>query len=116
MTTQAPQATDETDRVVPFRPRGRIPVRLPSDNATPKWTQGDSRPPVEDIAKFQHTADDDDYRQRMTMNVLALAACIGLALAGIWLANAIAQMRKNQDCVLSGRPGCTHVDVPLRQP
>jgi hypothetical protein len=27
----------------------------------------------------------------------------------------MAHMRKNQDCVLIGRPGCTPVDVPPRQ-
>jgi hypothetical protein len=116
MTTQAPQARDGTDRVVPFRPRARIPGRLPHDDAIAKWTRGDTRPAVEDIVKFHQRAGDDDYRQRMIMNVLALAACIVLALIGIWLANAIAQMRKDQDCVLSGRPSCTRLDVPLRRP
>jgi hypothetical protein len=33
-------------------------------------------------------------------------------VAGVWLANAIVDMRKNQDCVLTGRRGCTPVEVP----
>jgi hypothetical protein len=30
--------------------------------------------------------------------------------AGLWIANTMASMRKNQDCVLSGRSGCTPVE------
>ena len=49
------------------------------------------------------------------MNVLAFIVCLLLAGAGMWLANKIAEMRTNQDCVLSGRLGCTPVDVPRRE-
>jgi hypothetical protein len=35
---------------------------------------------------------------------------LALMGAGLWLADTMARMRKNQDCVLSGRSGCTHVD------
>jgi hypothetical protein len=34
-----------------------------------------------------------------------------LALAGVWLAIQIADLRKNQDCVLSGRRDCAPIDV-----
>jgi len=33
-------------------------------------------------------------------------------IAGVWMADKIAEMRKNQDCVLSGRRNCTPIDVP----
>jgi len=33
---------------------------------------------------------------------------------GVWLATKRAQMRKDQDCVLSRRRGCTPVEVPVR--
>jgi len=39
----------------------------------------------------------------MVVNLAALAFTIVLALAGVWLAMQIADMRKNQDCLLSGR-------------
>jgi hypothetical protein len=45
------------------------------------------------------------------MNVIAFIFVTALIAAGVWLANTMAQMRKNQDCVLSGRRGCTPVDV-----
>jgi hypothetical protein len=38
-----------------------------------------------------------------------VVALIGVAL---WLADSIATMRRNQDCVLSGRAGCTQVEAP----
>jgi hypothetical protein len=36
---------------------------------------------------------------------------VALAAAGVWLAIQIAEMRRNQDCVLSGRRNCTPVDI-----
>ncbi|MEP7030294.1 MAG: hypothetical protein ABI830_05105 [Pseudolabrys sp.] len=68
--------------------------------------------PVEDLTKYEHIETPDDYRHRMIVNVAALAFIIALVGAGIWIADTMAQMRKNQDCVLSGRRGCSPVDVP----
>ena len=48
------------------------------------------------------------------MNLLGLAVTVILVVTGIWIADVMAHMRKDQDCVLVGRPGCTHVDVPLK--
>jgi len=67
--------------------------------------------PVEGLAKYQRSEGPDDYRHRMIVNVAAFAFVIGLIGAGLWLADTMAQMRKNQDCVLSGRRGCTPVEV-----
>jgi hypothetical protein len=89
--------------VLKFRPRGSTftrPLSPPS--------------PVEDLSKFEPHDEPDDYRHRMLMNLAALAATTFLVVAGIWIANTMAQMRKNQDCVLTGRRGCTPVDVPLK--
>jgi len=52
----------------------------------------------------------------MINNGLAFAACAVLALIGIWLATTIADMRRNQDCVLSGRRNCAQVNVPPADP
>jgi hypothetical protein len=38
----------------------------------------------------------------MIVNLAALAFTVALAVAGVWLAIQIADMRKNQDCLLSG--------------
>jgi len=48
----------------------------------------------------------------MIVNVAAFLAVATLIGVGIWLADTMATMRKNQDCVLSGRRGCTPVEAP----
>jgi hypothetical protein len=90
-------SSDSERRVVGFRRRTvRMPVAGP--------------PPVEDLTKFERGGD-DDYRHRMMVNVAALVFVVALIGAGIWLADTMARMRKDQDCVLSGRRGCTPVEV-----
>jgi hypothetical protein len=65
---------------------------------------------VADLAKYERTETPDDYRHRMIVNVFAFVFVAALIGAGIWLADTMAAMRKNQDCVLSGRRGCTPVE------
>jgi hypothetical protein len=98
-----PSPTEPERRVLPFRPRSGLFVR------------GSAPPPVEDLGKYEHGSPEshDDYRHRMTMNVLAAAVVIVLILGGIWIADTMARMRKNQDCVLTGRSGCTPVSAPV---
>jgi hypothetical protein len=48
----------------------------------------------------------------MTMNLLGLAITAILVAVGVWLAVSIAEMRKNQDCVLQGRPNCAKLNIP----
>jgi len=90
--------SDNGPRVVSFR-RGSAKARPP----TP--------PAIDDLAKYERTEGADDYRHRMIVNVTAFVFVIGLIGAGIWLADTMAAMRKNQDCVLSGRRGCSPVEV-----
>ena len=51
----------------------------------------------------------------MIVNALAFIFVAVLIGAGLWLADTMASMRKNQDCVLSGRPGCTPVEFDRRR-
>lgn len=81
-------------RVLPFRSR----------------TRTSAPPPVAGLDKYQRTEDGDDYRHRMLVNVAALVVVLLLMAAGYWLADSMARMRKGQDCVLSGRAGCTPVE------
>jgi hypothetical protein len=67
-------------------------------------------PSPDDLAKYQHTGADDDYRHRMLVNGVAFVFIVLLIGAGLWIADTMAQMRKNQDCVLSGRRGCSPVE------
>ncbi len=101
MASDNPSPNETERRVLRFRRGGQHGASGPVS----------SPPPVEDLGKYERTGDTDDYRHRMITNVAAFVFIIGLIWAGVWLANTMAQMRKNQDCVLSGRRGCTPVDV-----
>jgi len=48
----------------------------------------------------------------MTMNLLGLLVTILLIVAGLWLADKIAELRKDQDCYLIGRRNCAPIEVP----
>jgi len=102
----SPDEDREQGRILPFRRNGRTPVRTPVR----------ANSPVEDVGKYAVSDEPDDYRQRMINNVLAFAFCAVLAAIGIWLAIAIAEMRRNQDCVLSGRRNCANIAVPPASP
>jgi hypothetical protein len=93
MVTEHSQS-DEPGRVVRFRHR-RSDELLEDD----------------DLAKYTQSDEPDDYRHRMLMNVAGLVVVTLLIGVGWWLADTIATMRKNQDCVLAGRRGCTPVQV-----
>lgn len=68
-------------------------------------------PPVEDLAKFERTSEADDYRHRMIVNAAAFLFVVALIGAGLWLADTMATLRRNQDCVLAGHRNCTPVEV-----
>ena len=99
MPDREPSHSDDGSRVIGFRRRQPIVnPRVPS-------------PSADDLAKYERGDKPDDYRHRMVVNVVAFVFVIGLIAAGLWLADTMAAMRKNQDCVLSGRRGCTPVEV-----
>jgi hypothetical protein len=88
-------------RILPFRRPGML-----ARNVTPP-------PPVPDLEKYERTPEEpDDYRHRMLMNGLGLGITVMLVLAGIWMADVMAHMRKDQDCALIGRQNCAQIDVP----
>jgi len=98
------KSSQDDGRVVNFR-RGQAAARPHPPDPTP----------VEDLAKYQDRESPDDYRNRMMVNVAAFLFVAGLIGAGIWLADTMARMRKDQDCVLSGRRGCSPVEVPQQR-
>ena len=98
----------ENARIIRFRPRGASPSGW-------RWPVQRSRPgeaPVADLRKYESTKGEDDYRHRMTMNLLALVVTTVLVVVGIWLAVSIADMRKNQDCYLQGGRNCNQLAIP----
>ncbi|TMJ83053.1 MAG: hypothetical protein E6G76_21855 [Alphaproteobacteria bacterium] len=106
VTRQQPKPTDDGGRVVPFPSRGAR-----TSGGTQQRPQSFSSPD-ETLAKYEGGEErDDTYRHRMMVNLAAFAFIIVLALAGVWLAIEIIQMRKNQDCILSGRRNCAPIDL-----
>jgi hypothetical protein len=99
---------DDDHRVVSFP---RSPGRKPAAEGRLREAS-----PVGGLEKFERggESETDEYRHRMMANGAAAAITVALILAGLWIADALSTMRKNQDCVLSGRRGCTPVEVPLQ--
>jgi hypothetical protein len=111
------ESSAETGRVVQLHPRRRqqgspAPSDEPAEVPPSDRPSDTSGPAVADIARFSRRGGDDDYRHRMVMNALAAAACLVLMLAGLWIANTMAQLRKTEDCLLSGRRTCAPLDLP----
>jgi hypothetical protein len=106
---KSPPDTEPDDRVVPLRKtpayRGQGIGHGPAKG----------QPQIGDLDPYPQTDEADDYKHRMTTNIAGVAIALVLILAGVWIADTMASMRKNQDCVLSGRRGCTPVDAPLPQ-
>jgi hypothetical protein len=100
VTADPSPGSEPKGRIIPFRPRRPVP----EPEAPPSG-------PVDDLSQYERSGEEDDYRHRMLMNGAALLVVLVLAVVGIWIANTMAEMRKNQDCVLSGRRGCTPVTV-----
>jgi hypothetical protein len=98
MTETGSSSSDREGRVLPFRrapAAARRPLPLPAD----------------DLAKYARGGEPDDYRHRMMVNAAAFLFVILLIGVGLWLADTMAQLRRNQDCVLSGRRNCVPVEV-----
>jgi hypothetical protein len=99
MTSDRQTSTGDEPRVVKFRRRRFGDIGVPA------------RSPVEDLAKYERSEGPDDYRHRMLVNAAALLVVVMLMGVGLWIAETMAEMRKNQDCVLSGRRNCSPVEV-----
>lgn len=110
VTAEQSPPSDNDHRVVPFRRR----EAAFQGGRRWRWPAIRSRPtPPRDLAKFEGGELEDDYRHRMLVNLAAIIFTIMLASAGAWLAIKITDLRKSQDCYLSGRRNCMPIDVQL---
>jgi hypothetical protein len=92
---------EEKGRVIKLRPY----LPLPPSAASP-------RSPVDDLGKYERGGETDDERHRMLTNLAAAGFTGLLIMAGLWIATTMADLRKNQDCVLSGRRNCADLLLP----
>ena len=70
---------------------------------------------ADDFAEYEQDQDEEivDYRQRALMNVIALVVVAFLVSAGVWLADTIADMERDQDCMMQGRANCAPIELPI---
>jgi hypothetical protein len=101
---------DSTARILRFeRPgarrlsRRRHPVAIPPSQP---------EPPLPDIARYENPSGEaDDYRHRQWTNAAAFLICALLIVGGVWIAQKIAELRRDQDCVLAGRRNCSPIVI-----
>lgn len=104
---------DDEHRVLQFRPRS-APAGT-ADAARPQ--QGAPTPPTPIRRKpaealLPPAESPEDFRHRMLANAAALLFTVALIVVGFWLATSIADMRRAQDCILSGRHNCAPITAP----
>jgi hypothetical protein len=112
MSTEAPQNTEETGRVLPFTPRPTPPKPHAFSNLARK-SSTPANSSVRDLSKFlEPRSEPDDFPHRMRMNAMAVIVLAVLMGSGVWIVDVMAQMRRDQDCALSGRRNCTPISMP----
>jgi hypothetical protein len=58
--------------------------------------------------------DDDEEGDRKLANIVLIVAFVLLVGGGIWLANAMIEARKADECMSSGRRNCNPIEAPAR--
>jgi len=103
-----PTDGEEMGRILRFEPRPGARRPRPAPPLL-------GRSPVEDVDKYARQPEEpEDYRHRMRVNAAAILVVGILIWCGYWLFDTLAEMRKTQDCILSGRTNCAHIEVPAR--
>jgi hypothetical protein len=104
-----------TAQVLQFRSRQRAAEPSPADADA---LEPDDTPLLDDLSRYEQDREDEpvNYARRMLMNVIAIAVVAILIGVGVWLADTIAQMERDQDCVLQGRHNCAPIEVPAARP
>jgi hypothetical protein len=96
--------TEEFGQVLRFPRRGAGQQRRPG--------RAGEAEPADDLARYEQDQDEPvDYRRRMRMNVIAVAIVTLLICAGVWIADTIADMQKDQDCIMQGRANCAPLEI-----
>jgi len=98
-------------QLLQFRPRQRLTDRSPAGAAAASQPESNL---LDDLAQYERDRQEDEsvnYPHRMLMNAIALAVVTMLIGVGVWLADTIAEMERDQDCVLQGRQNCAPIEV-----
>jgi hypothetical protein len=96
---------------------GQILKFKPRRPGTPSFAGETARPvedDLDDFARFEQEHDEPiDYRHRMMMNLIALAILVSLVVVGVWIADTISDLEREQDCLMQGRSNCAPIEVPI---
>ncbi len=106
-----PNEARQSGQILDFQLRRRI-------ERQPLLHQGlgpDDDDPSDDLSGYEEEGRNINYRQRMLMNVIAVLVVSLLIAAGVWIADTIAAMQKDQDCVLQGRQNCAPIELPVKK-
>lgn len=98
-------------QILQFRPRERVGDRSVAGSATANAAESEL---LDDLAQYEQEREEDeniDYPHRMLMNIIAVAVVAMLIGVGVWLADTIADMERDQDCVLQGRQNCAPLEI-----
>ena len=123
-----PEGIRHSAQVLQFRPRERLAARsgpgslasapMPTTStvaATPIILHQGG--PLGDFAPNDPPIDEDlNYPRRMLMNSIAAAVIMLLIGVGVWLADSIGQMEREQDCMLQGRQNCAPIEIAVPIP
>jgi hypothetical protein len=63
---------------------------------------------------MSHDDPHDEESDRRLANIVLLVGFVLLVGGGIWLANAMIDARKADDCMSSGRRNCSPIEAPSR--
>lgn len=120
-TRPAPQSAGEARDAPP--PAAIIPARKTRPPDLPPNLAGRAREmraqdtaavETRNLATFEHLdATPDNYRHRMIANGVGFVAALMVALIGIWLADKMAELRHDQDCVLMRLQSCAPATARL---
>jgi hypothetical protein len=105
--------TRQSGQILNFQLRRRIDrqsLRSPAPAPVP-----DDADPLDDLSRYEEEDRNIDYRHRLLMNMIAVMIVSLLVGAGVWIADTIAEMQKDQDCVLQGRQNCAPIEVPVKK-
>lgn len=114
----AAEGPAHTAQVLQFRPRNRTAER-PAERANVRELFPEPHDDQFDhLAQFEQEQKEEDeninYPHRMLMNVIAVAIVSVLIGVGVWLADTIANMERDQDCVLQGRQNCAPIELAIQ--
>lgn len=103
--------TRRLGQILKFEPRRRV---NPSLAATTTPVEDD----IDDFARFEQEQDEPiDYRHRMIMNLIALAILTSLVGLGVWIADTITDLQREQDCLMQWRSNCAPIEtvIPVQE-